>query len=102
MVIDRDGKNFFRVVLTDNVVIEKFSYFVWFRNGRFDVIETFLLCLLLNNLITEFDTLITNIDHRTGNELFYFILTLPTERTIELDCPSVRLLNHSQNLFSSI
>ncbi|MMZ63960.1 hypothetical protein D1872_262510 [compost metagenome] len=79
MVVNRHGERLLRLLLTDNVLIQNIADFHRFRN--FLQIELFLMSeLFLHNLRAQFNTFVTYINARSGNQLADLFLRFAAER----------------------
>src|ERR1700748_3530351 len=82
MVMNRDGKNLLRVILTDDIIVQDFANLD--RRGHTIVrIPDRVFFLVPDDVATKSHTLIANKDCRAGNELAHLMLALPAERTKE-------------------
>ncbi|CAB4635461.1 unannotated protein [freshwater metagenome] len=86
VVVDGHRQSALGGVLTDDIFVEEGGDF--FRLGQIDVDNLVALALsrfghaLVDDLVTKFDTLITDIDTGTRNELLDLLLGLSTEGTL--------------------
>ena len=89
VIVDRDGENFFRVVLANDVVVEILAKFGGsgdaFLERLAGVIETAAAVaagqFLAQNGGADVDAFVTNIDARSGNQLFDLRVAFATEGT---------------------
>ena len=85
MVIHRHSQGLLGLILTDYVFIQ--DLLDLHRTGQFlqNAGRTgFLLPLFGNDFITEFNTLIADVDARTGHQSAHRILLLSAERAMKL------------------
>ncbi len=83
MVINRHGKDFFGVLLTNNILVQMRFDFMGFWDiffGAFCLLaKLFTLAVkkfLIKNLVAKLHALVANIDLRACNQLFHRILRL--------------------------
>ena len=67
VVVDRHGQNLLRSLLAHDVVVQDASNFMGARDGGETRELVFLLDLLGDDVVADFDTFITDSDCRTGD-----------------------------------
>ena len=83
VIVNRNGEGFFRLVLSDDVLIQYVADFL--RFGDIPQPDFYVVAeLLLNDLVAEFNALVTDIYAGAGNELAHLLLRLAAERAFEL------------------
>jgi len=68
--------------LTNNILIEEFINLLWLWNFS-EAKGGVLLQLFDDDLVTEIDTFVADIDARTGNELLNLLLRLSAEGALK-------------------
>ena len=87
VIVNSDGEDFFRVLLSDDEVVEVLEKFRWCWNSVFEQAGEILGWLRLPGEFfaedgrTDVDALITDVDAGTGDELFDLRVTFATEGT---------------------
>jgi hypothetical protein len=84
VVVNRDGQNLLRALLPDDVLIEDVLDFGGLRKRRRRRERLLALDLLGNDVVTQPDALVADVDRRPCDELFYFLLRLSAERTLKV------------------
>jgi hypothetical protein len=82
VLVDGDGKALLGFVLTNYILVEEVFDLAWL--GKWWPCS-YRLCLLIvgDDLITNVDTLIADIDRWSSNEFLYLILRLTAERAAQ-------------------
>jgi len=76
MIVNRNGQDFLGAFLADNVLIENpfdFGGLGYIRSTRQVLV---VVTFLGDDIVTQIDALVSNIDGRTGNQLSDLVLTL--------------------------
>ena len=84
MVIDRDRERLLGVLLANDVLLQEIKDFLGL--GKLKVCCSALATLglaLVNDLVAEFHTLVTDVHARSGNELLDLLLAFTEERALE-------------------
>ena len=82
MVVDRYRQRLLSNLLADHILIKELKDVAWlwkFTKAKFNGFTEFFL----NDLITQVDAFITDIDARASDQLFDLLLALSAERTLE-------------------
>src|SRR5436190_8165214 len=95
MIMYGDRENLFCSFLTDHVLIKDSFDLRRFWYGRHRGKRVFLIAFFLNNIVTEVDTFITDIDRRTSNKLTHLVLTLPTKRADQVSRTIITVSSHN-------
>jgi hypothetical protein len=82
VVVDGDRQYFFRALLADDVLVEDSLDLVRLRE-LFAGLFRFLLELLANDVVAEFDALVADEDRRPRDQLANLVLALAAEGAIE-------------------
>src|SRR5215472_4372410 len=82
VIMDRDREHLLGVVLTDDIVVKNFAYFLWGRNAIARLHQRGLV-LLADDVHAQFDALVADKYGRAGDELAHLVLALAAERAIE-------------------
>src|ERR1700720_4730529 len=82
VIMDRDREHLLGVILTDDIVVKNFAYFL---RGRTAVARLHQrgLVLLADDVHAQFDALVADKYGRAGDELAHLVLALAAERAIE-------------------
>src|SRR5208282_3580130 len=83
MVVNGHREDFFRPLLADYVLVQNILDSSGLGNLR-GPCRTFSFVFLGNDVIAELHAFIADINRRTGNQFFDFILTFSAKRTSEL------------------
>ena len=78
MVVDRNGKRLFRLILADDILVEDGADIFRLRY----ILELYLYILaelFFDDLVAKFDAFITNVDTRASYELPHLVLRLAAE-----------------------
>jgi hypothetical protein len=82
MVMNGDGEDLLRPILSDDILVENFFDFGRFwefgRNGLFS-----FLPFLGDNVIAEVDTFIADVDRRAGDQLSHLFAAFTAKRTFQ-------------------
>src|SRR5439155_8946671 len=92
VVVDRDGENLLRGLLSDDVVVEELVDLA--RLGKFLELELGgLRELFLDDLVAEVDALVADVHARAGDELLHLLLRFPAEGALQkIGIPELRHL----------
>jgi len=84
VIVDGDGEDLLRVVLTDDVVVEEG---LDLGGGGLRKLDLPLLTVMLlgDDVVGEFDALVADVDSRAGDELPHLALGLAAERAAQVD-----------------
>jgi hypothetical protein len=82
MLINGNGQTLLRFVLPDDIFIEKIFYILRFRKIRANS-GSFRAFVVVNDLITDVDAFITDVNAGTGDQLSDIVLGLAAKRTAE-------------------
>ena len=80
MIVDRNGENLLRVVLTDHEIIQGLFDFRWFhQTNRRLAVDRGLLHLSVNDRLAHVYARVADVNARTGDYFFYFRLRFTAE-----------------------
>src|SRR5262249_22415182 len=82
VIMDRDREHLLGVILTDDIVVKNFAYFLRGRNAVARLHQRGLV-LLVDDVHAQFDALVTDEYGRAGDELAHLMLALAAERAVE-------------------
>src|SRR6185436_2145722 len=82
VLIDRDGQTLLRFVLANDVLFEE-SFDLAGLGQRWPRSYRLSLLFIADNLITDVDALVADIDGGTCNEFLNFVLRFPAKRTTQ-------------------
>src|SRR5690606_29415045 len=84
VVVHRDGKNFLRPILADDVLVEDVADLMRRRQVCLGRLARFVAgALFANDVVAQLDTFVADEHGRAGDELPYFVLALAAEGTIK-------------------
>src|SRR5581483_8942035 len=85
MVVDRDRERLLGAFLTDHILIEDvIDFFGLWNVAKAQVLVDVLVELFLNDLVTELDTFVADVDTGAGDQLAYLLLRFTAEAALEL------------------
>jgi hypothetical protein len=99
VVVDGDREGLLRVLLADDVGVEELEDLAGLR----ELVEADLAALaqlLLDDLVSEVDALVADVDARSGDQLLDLLLALPAERALQ-EVASVTNACHARSSFAS-
>src|SRR6516165_10483158 len=82
VIMDRDREHLLGVVLTDDIVVKNFAYFLRGRNAVARLHQRGLV-LLADDVHAQFDALVADKYGRAGDELAHLVLALAAERAVK-------------------
>src|SRR5262249_29675370 len=82
LIMDRDREHLLGVILTDDIVVKNFAYFLRGRNAVARLHHRGLV-LLVDDVHAQFDALVADEHGRAGDELAHLVLALAAERAVE-------------------
>ena len=83
MVIDSDSQNFFRALLTDDIVVEDIFDFVRYRQMILLGAAAIFLHLFTDDIVAKINTFIANKYRWPSNQFADFVLALATEGAVQ-------------------
>jgi hypothetical protein len=99
VVVDSYRENLLRAILTDHVLVEDALDLFGLRDGLGPAVRLVLLHLFRDDVVTQRDALIADVDRRPSDELLHLLLRLAAKGAAEI---AVRLVpppfNHLWNL----
>src|SRR6266446_3589901 len=82
VIMDRDREHLLGVILTDDIIVKNFAYFLRGRNAVARLHQRGLV-LLADDVHAQFDALVADENGRAGDELAHLMLALAAERAME-------------------
>src|SRR5204863_478789 len=102
MVVDGHGEDLLRPLLADHVLVEDLLDLGRLRHRRRGGEILFLVALFGDDVVTEVDALVADVDRGSGDQLAHLVLALPAEGADEVAGAVIPVLGHLAAPFGQV